>query len=858
MVTRYIRVEKNEATVEEGGENWTMHFAELEAYNTSNENVAINKPSSASSEGAGSVKERGNDGNTSGEWANNSIWHSSGEANPWWEVDLETDQILSKVKIYNRIDVDENRTYGKLLDGVEIKLLTSDRTVEETYTFSYNAADDGDPLNASQEYNVPLPVFEITSMSVGNIEYPSTTSEVRIEFSIPITDEEINSFITNEPTGGSTLSTMTTSDNGKTWTGTLTGTSGYVVKDGTMNINYTGGINASETYNIVMTANGKGWNEIYSITDGINSYTGHAGMTNNKLGTMFALDYNQEKYDASNGVYPLVKVYEKDGTNWNQKGSDLAVSTEKNRTHYMKLNEIGDHIMINMAPSDGTIVYKWDGSSWVQKGTTLNIGDNWLKGDISSDGNTIVIPISSADIQAYEYDEGTSDWITKGSALTAGTSSIRTNVILNYNKTRIAFIKGTDLLTYIWNDGTSDWELVDTMSVTNLSYSGLVSNYGGERVAFIINSASNTYKTEVYDWNGTGYTQVGTSLEYIGYQSLSLALDETGTILIFQYKESSSEWKTKIYKYVGTDWSLSKTIDYGLNISVNGLGDRIFMSNGYKDKSVSIQENIIGSQINEMRITPSEVKFPETTSELRMEFSHNDLTSTEVGTNVSISDVNLGNMGAFVSSEGGYVWTSTFTASNIEGSGTIDYSYSGMTGSVALVVDTLEKAISNICFYGEAKVMTSEGEKEIRKVKKGMMIKGENIEEVTRTISKEKDIVLMKKGSIMKNMPKEDTRITKEHKVLYKGKMMEAKELVNGTTIVYEKYKGETLYNIMLSGEGKMVVNGMIVETLSPSNNIAKLYKILEGYTEDEKREIIKIYNEEKKKKKVTKIKIAK
>lgn len=102
----------------------------------------------------------------------------------------------------------------------------------------------------------------------------------------------------------------------------------------------------------------------------------------------------------------------------------------------------------------------------------------------------------------------------------------------------------------------------------------------------------------------------------------------------------------------------------------------------------------------------------------------------------------------------------------------------------------------------------------------------------------------------MEGMPKEETRITKGHKVLYKGRMVESKELVNGETIVYEENKGETLYNILLSGEGKMVVNGMIVETLSPRNNIAKLYKIMRGHKEEEKGEIIRVYNEERKKRK--------
>lgn len=41
----------------------------------------------------------------------------------------------------------------------------------------------------------------------------------------------------------------------------------------------------------------------------------------------------------------------------------------------------------------------------------------------------------------------------------------------------------------------------------------------------------------------------------------------------------------------------------------------------------------------------------------------------------------------------------------------------------------------------------------------------------------------------------------------------------------------------------------MIVETLSPSNNISKLYKIMKEYKEEEKQEIIKVYNEERKKK---------
>ena len=51
--------------------------------------------------------------------------------------------------------------------------------------------------------------------------------------------------------------------------------------------------------------------------------------------------------------------------------------------------------------------------------------------------------------------------------------------------------------------------------------------------------------------------------------------------------------------------------------------------------------------------------------------------------------------------------------------------------------------------------------------------------------------------------------------------------------------------------EGKMVVNGMIVETLSHTNNIARLYRKIRKYgtTEYKKKRMIELYNKFKRKK---------
>lgn len=695
-------------------------------------------------------------------------------------------------------------------------------------------------------------------ISVGSIEHPNSTSSVTVEFSNAISDSEINSFITNEPSSGSTLSTMTTSDNGKTWIGTLTGTTGYVVKDATMSINYTGGITDSDTYDVVMTSDGKGWNEIFDITDGVDSYTGHTGLSINQSGTIFALDYNNTAgFDADNNKYSHVKVYEKVGNNYVQKGSDLEVSTTIARVNYVKLSASGLRIGIT---SDGfqatksVTIYDWDTETndWVQLGNTILIaGAKRVR--FANNDNTMAFVTHGLGVYVYDWDAVANDWVQKGNTI-AGTAGMG-EVVMNLDATRYTILNhsylNNRLMTYSWNSGTNNWDLIDSIQVVDSR--GIYGNLAGDRIVYnyrdVNGEIDGLQGIKAYEWNGTTWNQMGTSLK-MGPENWGIEIgrmNDVGDKIVFTIGQYT---KTYVYSYDGTDWSEDIEIDYGNKCNINGSGDIIIMSNGYTDKSVSVQENVIVKQLNKISMTPSEVKFPESSSELKLEFSHSDLTSTEVGTNVSISDVNLGSLGGFTSSEGGYVWKSTFTGANIEGSGTIDYSYSGMTGSVALIVDTLEKAISNICFRGEAKVLTSEGYKEIRDVKKGIKIQGEEIEEVTRTISKESEVVLMKKGSIMKKMPIEDTVITKEHKVLYKGRMVEAKELVNGRTIVYEKYKGETLYNIMLSGEGKMVVNGMIVETLSPSNNIAKLYKMLKGYKEEEKVEIIKIYNEERNKKK--------
>jgi hypothetical protein len=67
--------------------------------------------------------------------------------------------------------------------------------------------------------------------------------------------------------------------------------------------------------------------------------------------------------------------------------------------------------------------------------------------------------------------------------------------------------------------------------------------------------------------------------------------------------------------------------------------------------------------------------------------------------------------------------------------------------------------------------------------------------------------------------------MTRDHKILYKGKMVEAYKFMKQFENVHSvKYNGEVLYNVLLKSHGVLNVNGLVCETLDPENIMAKLY----------------------------------
>ncbi len=130
---RYVRVELL-------GKQVYLHLAEVQAFRGT-DNVARQGLASQISTDFNGPAELAIDGNSDGQYAGKSVSHTAAADNPWWELDLRTEQPLDRVLLWNRTDAGtENR-----LNHYRVAILNEQREVvwEETHT---------EPPQPSREY----------------------------------------------------------------------------------------------------------------------------------------------------------------------------------------------------------------------------------------------------------------------------------------------------------------------------------------------------------------------------------------------------------------------------------------------------------------------------------------------------------------------------------------------------------------------------------------------------------------------------------------------------------------------------------------------------------------------------------
>jgi len=196
-------------------------------------------------------------------------------------------------------------------------------------------------------------------------------------------------------------------------------------------------------------------------------------------------------------------------------------------------------------------------------------------------------------------------------------------------------------------------------------------------------------------------------------------------------------------------------------------------------------------------------------------------TASYTDSGASAVDYEGNNLNAQVQVSGDVVDLSTL------GSYTITYSVTDSNGETSTASRTVTVDPVPTCFPAGTPVQTDQGVTAIDQLIPGEhTLRGKSIIAITQTRPLQTRLICFEKDSIGKNVPSQQTLCSKEHKVLYQGEMIKARDLADMCKNVKKaSYNGETLYNVLLEKHSKMLVNNMICETLHPENIAAKIAK---------------------------------
>lgn len=110
---RFVRIELP-------GKGKPLQLAEVQVF-SGTENIALKGEASQKSTHAGAEAKRAIDGNTAGEYAKGSVAHTAADDDPWWEVDLKSEQTIDRIVVWNRFEL------GERLAGFRIAALNEQR-----------------------------------------------------------------------------------------------------------------------------------------------------------------------------------------------------------------------------------------------------------------------------------------------------------------------------------------------------------------------------------------------------------------------------------------------------------------------------------------------------------------------------------------------------------------------------------------------------------------------------------------------------------------------------------------------------------------------------------------------------------
>ena len=194
--------------------------------------------------------------------------------------------------------------------------------------------------------------------------------------------------------------------------------------------------------------------------------------------------------------------------------------------------------------------YDFNGSTWSQVGNAKSITFTY-PAICAMTSTRIAVFSSSGTLQTYDFN-GT-DWNAIGNGLVWSSYTVipglaalsSTKIVSSYGSTH----ERLDVYTF---DGTN-WSIDGYSVITGLSNSDVCALTSTR----IILAHSSTSSIRCYDWNGSSFSQVGSSLTPPGGLSAPSITNVSDTEFIVSQYGTSTQFR---YSFVGTTWTLLQTI----------------------------------------------------------------------------------------------------------------------------------------------------------------------------------------------------------------------------------------------------------------------------------------------------------
>lgn len=362
------------------------------------------------------------------------------------------------------------------------------------------------------------------------------------------------------------------------------------------------------------------WGQVGSEMNGSAAGDGFGrSVSMNATGSVLAVGTDRD----SGSFTAYTRIFEWDGTDWAQKGEDIAgIGAIDLNGEYVCLNDSGNIVAIRARGvnnfAGAARIFEWNGSAWVQLGTDI-IGDSLDAGlggaiSLNGTGHTVVVGACSNDgngnnagnARIYDWDGTT--WVQRGfnidgedaldqagGALSISASGDRIAVASKINAANGSGLGTGHVRVFDWN-GTAWVQLGNEINGT-LQYQFFGSfvrlNDAGSVLAIgATQSDSATYDgfVQVYEWNGTAWVQRGADLraETTGIESAAIIdLNAAGSIIAIGAPTNSGNaywsghvrlfiWDGSIWDQIGADIDGETEQDFlGSDVSLTADGTTV-------------------------------------------------------------------------------------------------------------------------------------------------------------------------------------------------------------------------------------------------------------------------------------------